>query len=292
MDSVRKLIPGDEAALMRFLESRPDTTMFLRGNLAAAGVEDHGERLQGTWAAAFEDGEVVAAAGHFWNGNVILEAPRHLEAVLCEAVRRSPRGVQGLVGRHEYVATARALLGLEGAAASLDSVEILYRLELERLVVPAALQEGRVTCRRATLADLPTLAPWGRAYRIESIGMEDGSDLEKALEHGQRASVADGRVWILEEDGTPVAMTAFNARTDDCVQVGGVYTPPELRSRGYARCAVAGSLLDARKDGAERSILFTGEANPSAQACYVGLGYEAIGDYHLLMLREAHDVAL
>ena len=41
-----------------------------------------------------------------------------------------------------------------------------------------------------------------------------------------------------------------------------------------------------------RSILFTGEDNPAAQRCYMRLGYEVVGDYHLLMLRDAHDVRL
>ena len=53
---------------------------------------------------------------------------------------------------------------------------------------------------------------------------------------------------------------------------------------------MAGSLLDARAEGAVRSILFTGEDNPAAQACYVKLGYEPVGDYHLLFFWEPQDL--
>lgn len=66
------------------------------------------------------------------------------------------------------------------------------------------------------------------------------------------------------------------------VQVGGVYTPPALRSRGYARCAVAGSLLAARAEGAERAILFTN--NPAAVRAYEALGFARIGEYALVLL--------
>jgi predicted GNAT family acetyltransferase len=37
-------------------------------------------------------------------------------------------------------------------------------------------------------------------------------------------------------------MTGFNAQPRGIAQGGGVFTPPALRSRGYARAAVAGSL--------------------------------------------------
>ena len=292
MPHVRTLQPGDEAALLRFLQSRPDTTMFLQGNLAAAGLVDRGRRCQGTYAAAFEGDDVVAVAGLFWNGNLIMEAPIHLEAVVREAVRRAPRPLQGLIGVNAYVAQARALFDREGAPASLDSRELLYRLELDQLVVPPALNEGDVTCRRAELDDLPVLVPWGCAYQIESIGAEDAPGLRDRVADSQRTRIAERAIWILHRGDEPVAMSAFNAFTADCVQIGGVYTPPELRSRGYARCAVAGSLLHARADGKARSILFTGEDNPAAQACYVRLGYKHVGDYRIVMFREPHELGL
>ena len=62
-------------------------------------------------------------------------------------------------------------------------------------------------------------------------------------------------------------------------------TPPELRRRGYARAVVAASLLDARAEGAERSILFTPVENIPAQRAYEALGYRHIGDYRLFLLR-------
>ena len=57
----------------------------------------------------------------------------------------------------------------------------------------------------------------------------------------------------------------------------------EARGRGVARAAVAGSLLHAAGHGAHRSVLFTGEGNLPARRAYEALGYEAIGDYGLLL---------
>jgi predicted GNAT family acetyltransferase len=69
----------------------------------------------------------------------------------------------------------------------------------------------------------------------------------------------------------------------DIVQLGGVYTPAELRGRGYAKCSVAGSLLAAREGGATRAVLFT--QNPSAARSYEAVGFRALGQYGLVLLR-------
>jgi len=76
------------------------------------------------------------------------------------------------------------------------------------------------------------------------------------------------------------------------VQIGGVYTPPAERSRGYAHCVIAQSLLDARDAGVSQAILFTGEENYAAQKAYIALGFQHVGDYRLLILREAVKVKI
>jgi predicted GNAT family acetyltransferase len=67
------------------------------------------------------------------------------------------------------------------------------------------------------------------------------------------------------------------------VQIGGVWTPPPLRSQGFARAAVAGALLAARARGVPRSVLFTEEDNHPAKAAYRALGYQRVGDYGMVM---------
>jgi predicted GNAT family acetyltransferase len=292
MATVRVLGPGDEEALEAFLISRPYTTMFLRGNLRQAGIVDRGEFMQGTYVAAFEDDAVVAAGSHFWNGNLNLEAAGHVEEVVRTALRASGRGVRGIVAPHAQAVAARRLLGLEDAPTMMDSKEDLFHLELDALRVPTALASGEVSCRRAREDDADVLAPWRVAYDIETLGVPEDQAVKNASRERTRRGVATGNVWVLAKDGGLVSMTAFNATLPDCVQVGGVYTPPELRSRGYARAAVAGSLIDARDEGATRSILFTGEENHPARACYEGLGYERVGDYGLILFRREHVLSL
>jgi len=67
------------------------------------------------------------------------------------------------------------------------------------------------------------------------------------------------------------------------VQVGGVYTLPKCRNRGYGRTVVAGSLLDAKAGGVKKAILFTGMNMEAAQRMYQALGFRPIGDYGLVI---------
>jgi predicted GNAT family acetyltransferase len=63
-----------------------------------------------------------------------------------------------------------------------------------------------------------------------------------------------------------------------------VWTPPELRGRGYARAVVAGSLLAVRVEGIRRAVLFTDDDNVQAQRAYVALGFARVGDYGIVLL--------
>ena len=65
--------------------------------------------------------------------------------------------------------------------------------------------------------------------------------------------------------------------------MGGVFTPPEFRRRGYARAVVAASLLEARAGGVSTGILFTGAENVAAHRAYVALGFRIVGTYRLLL---------
>ena len=272
----------DEPVLLRFLEGRPDTTMFLRANLRKAGIEDRGARFQGTYVGAWRDGEIVGAASHCWNGNLLLEAPAALEEVVRHAVRASRHDLRGLIGPWDQCLTALKALDAEDRPRQTFSREALFALDLSDLRVPRPLHAGEVQVRPATRADVGDfMTDWEVAYEVEALGTEPGDELRAQAQASLEANLGNG--WILEQAGRPVSMSSFNAALPDCVQIGGVFTPPEDRNRGFAACTVAGSLLAAREQGVRRTILFTGDDNPAAQACYRGLGYEQVGDYGIVL---------
>ena len=280
--TVRVLGHGDEARLEAFLARHAESSMFLRANVRASGLEDRGEPYHATYAAAVDGDRVVAVAAHAWMGGVLLQAPEHLEAVVRYAVERSGRPVRGLIGPWAQVVAARAALGLTDAPTRLASREILYTLTLSDLVMPVALGGGAVTCRRPTDEELPLITEWRRAYNAEANRVPD-DEAGRARASGEAVRWhAERAHFLLTHADQPVAYSAFNARLPDMVQVGGVWTPPALRSLGFARCVVAGSLLTARAEGARHAILFTAEENAPARRAYEALGFRPIGEYGLV----------
>jgi RimJ/RimL family protein N-acetyltransferase len=282
---LKTLSLGDEAALREFLSPHEASSMFLLANAHAAGLVDRGEPLQGTYVAAIDSGRWMGVAAHFWNGMLVLQAPDPAtrEPLARAALLRSGRTLQGLAGPRDQLDGALSALDLRDRRASLDSREKLYDLELADLRVPEALASGRVVCRPPRASELDLLAAWRAEFSIESLGVSGGETL-RAMSRAELARQhADGAVWVAVEAERPVSLSAFNARLPAVVQVGGVWTPHGLRGRGYARCVVAGSLLEARRGGAKRAVLFTDEENAPARAAYEALGFRVIGDYGLVV---------
>jgi predicted GNAT family acetyltransferase len=156
---------------------------------------------------------------------------------------------------------------------------------LDDLIVPDDLASGQVTGRRIEPRDLELITRWTVAYSIEAIGAIENHQLWEKCQSSVERSLKAGHTWVLERQREPVACSSFNAAIQEAAQVGGVWTPPELRRRGYGRAVVAASLLDARSEGVDKAILFTGESNVAAQRAYTALGFRHIGDYRILLLQ-------
>lgn len=269
--------PGDEGELERFLLAHADSSMFLRGNSRKAGLVDRGEPLQGTYVAAREDGAIVAVAAHFWNGNVMAQGPLALIGDAARAaVERTRRDVRGILGPVAQVAAVRTALGLAGRATTLDSHEDLMTLPLADLRVPRALSNGDWICRNPAAEDDPTLEQWDFDYGTEALGASPTREPPPPTPFQPQPSG-----FVLVADGQLVAQCRFTAELPDAVLIGGVYTPPTLRNRGYGRAVVAGALVAASARGVTRGVLFT--ENRAARAAYEAIGFRVVGDYAIVL---------
>jgi uncharacterized protein len=248
------LKPGDEARVDRFLRSHADSSLFLRSNLRAAGLTYEGKRLQGTWVGQEEQGDLVGVVCHLWNGNLLFQAPHHAVALAHFASEQSKRKVEGLVGPWEQLESARRALNLDVTRPKISSLESLYALPLSSLIVPS----GGWECRRMRAEDLDVTAQYRSEFIVEALGGE-ATDAREA--------VAASAYFVLCVEGRIVSSGCFNAQLPECVQLGGIYTPPAERRRGYARRLVAGMLRVARAEGVTRAVLF----------------FRRIGDYGLVL---------
>jgi RimJ/RimL family protein N-acetyltransferase len=141
---------------------------------------------------------------------------------------------------------------------------------LAGLVPPEPMPDGAP--RVAGEPDRDLLERWSRAFASEV------NDLT-----GLRADVVSDRLsygglTLWEARGRPVAMAGHVRPAAGVVRVGPVYTPPELRGRGYGGAVTAAVTSAAIGAGAHEVVLFTDLANPTSNALYRRLGYEPVAD--------------
>jgi predicted GNAT family acetyltransferase len=276
---LREARAGDEAAMETFLAAHAETSMFLRGNLHELGLFDR-DHPHGTEYWLVGGGAITAVFGLTNRGFAMSQAPDASPALwdaFAEAVQgRELGGITGEAGQADEMKRA---LGVMDADYALDLPEPLYRLALKALVLPDRPGEIRAPGE----GDRALLELWNAAYVTELRMTTPERVAAEARERAQRA-IAGDRTRLLIVDGAPVAMTALNARLPDMVQIGGVYTPPELRGLGYARRVVALHLDELRREGVSTAILFASGA--AACRAYEAIGFERIGTYALSILKE------
>jgi uncharacterized protein len=283
---IRKLLSKDFEILDQFLIPYNDTSMFLRSNSRRGGFELHfGQEFSADYYGCFEGDELQGVMAFCWNGAILCQVPNPLHIpIIFKVIQNLELDFQMnlILGPSNQV---QILLScLEGKHkdirkhVSLDSLQTIYDLDLDKLVIPESLKEGKVFCRLAKLEDVPTLVAWREAYNLE-LGFPA---LEREQEIAETIScIGVKTVFVLEDQGKLVARSDFNAVLSDIVQIGGVWTPPDLRNQRYARAVIAGSLLEAKKNGVQRAVLFTG--NPAGVRCYESLGFREKGKYHILV---------
>lgn len=143
--------------------------------------------------------------------------------------------------------------------------------ELRRVIPPAPIPGF---LQPATEADLPLAAAW--AYNFMQDAGLPGTAAEAAEIAGFRIADRDLFLW---DDGGPVSMAAKTRRSTHGISISLVYTPRELRGRGYASACVAAlsqQLLDA---GWQFCTLFTDLANPTSNDIYQRIGYRPVCDF-------------
>ena len=284
MPILRALTPDDRPVLQSFLKRHRQSSMFLRSNLVHGGLVYRGLRYQGHYVGCFEGDVLTDVAAHDWNDNVVLQAPHHPLDVAQAVVKNSGRAVTGVLGPWSQVQAVEPHLDFDRSRLGKVVPEHLYALDLAELRVPQILTDGPFQHRIAKLEDLPVLIAWRRVYDHITMGFPEHAISDDRNAQMLTGMIEDQRLWVLAENGEPVAMTGFSAMLPDTVQVGGVFTPQQHRGQGYARLAVALSLLEARKAGATEALLFTEMDNHPAQKAYEALGFVNVGDYGMVIL--------
>src|ERR1700722_6683358 len=239
-----------------------------RGAAADAGAADPaGLPLFGWWAG--DGGEAGGALMH------TPPYPLLLTAVTAGAAADLAAALAGrpLRGVNAPPETARRFAAAwrdgTGCLVTPHQRQRLYRLT--ELAWPDPAPDGAP--RVAVDADAPLLAGWFGAFARE-VGELTVADHAAAV----RDRLGYGGISLWQAGGRPVAMGGVSRQVAGMVRIGPVYTPPELRGRGYASAVTAELSLRAREAGAAEVLLFTDLDNPVSNSIYQRIGYRGVED--------------
>jgi predicted GNAT family acetyltransferase len=225
------------------------------------------------FAVAVKGGGIVAVALRTPPHNLILsqvDDERALEP-LASDVHSVFDALPGVVGPTKAVGVfARTWEERVGAPARLALRQRIYRAEEAR---PPAGVAGQM--RTYAEGDRKLLLEWLDAFVAEALPAAPPEDSEGVLEH-RLTDPAGG--FVLWEDDRPVSFGGFGGPTPNGIRIGPVYTPPELRRRGYASALTAELTRTLLEGGRRFCFLFTDLANPTSNTIYQRVGYEPVTD--------------
>ncbi|MBA2632124.1 MAG: GNAT family N-acetyltransferase [Chloroflexi bacterium] len=219
-------------------------------------------------------GRVVAATLRTPPHNQVLSWIEELGAVdvLVEALR--DERLPGMLGPTEPAARfARRWSDATGQPARIEVAERIFRLE--RVLPPERPATG--SWRFLESGDRDLIARWLVAFSDEA--MPEAPPMPDPGAAADRWIAQVGRIGYLWDDGGEVvSLVGAGGETPHGIRIGPVYTPPELRGRGYASSLTAAASQDQLDRGRQFVFLFTDLANPTSNKVYRAIGYEPVSD--------------
>jgi predicted GNAT family acetyltransferase len=262
LGAAEPLLLGDEA--------RHNLMLGIAGNL-----RDHpGLYLEFRGWVADDEGEVISTALQTPPYNLVLARPS------------SPGGAEALANAlwHERVeipgvtAAVPEVEEFSGAwsrRARLDS-QVRMRQRIYRLTTVRPVQGVRGRPRSAADADRRLLLDWVHAFASETFEDVDPKAAERQV--AARLDRGAGGFALWEHEGKPVSLVGWGGETPNGVRIGPVYTPPELRRRGYASALTASVSAKLLAAGRRFCFLYTDLENETANRIYGEIGYEPVCD--------------
>ena len=226
------------------------------------------------WTIA-ADGGVVGAALRTPPFNLLVARPLDDTALAFFASELHEQGVElpgvsGAVPEVDVFADAWTELG--GARRRVRMRQGVYAARAAE--VPTGVPGAP---RPASPDDRRLLVDWLHAFQQEALG-EHAPHIELEQMVDRRLAARTGGLVVWEDDAEPVSMCGFGGRTPHGIRIGPVYTPRELRRRGYAGALTAHVTKQQLESGRDYCFLYTDLANPTSNRIYMNIGYERVCD--------------
>ena len=150
--------------------------------------------------------------------------------------------------------------------------QLIYRLDkMEKINYSG----GRL--REAEPRDAKILENWFYTFNKEALGEDDPEGAAIAANN----KIAEGGLFVWENDGSIVSMAAASRPTRNGITINYVFTPSGYRGFGYATSCV-GKLTEKMLEKYRFCSLFTDQANPTSNGIYLKIGYRPVAEFRMV----------
>ena len=207
---------------------------------------------------------------------IITRANREPIAALARDVFQAVPQLDGVTG------PARSADDFALSWSKLSRVEptlsMRLRIHETRKVVDSDLPAAPGHLRPATPADRALLTAWTEVF-VSDARIAEPVDVSLVVED----AIKRGRLHVWE-DAKPVSMAAWTGKTPSGVRINFVYTPRDLRGKGYGTACVKALTRQQLEQGNAFCWLYTDVSSAFSPNIFKRIGYWPVSDvseYHL-----------
>jgi predicted GNAT family acetyltransferase len=245
----------------------------------AEGLARNPTTARGAYLATVSNGqEVLACAAYISPFKLLLtRANREPIAALAQDAFTTVPEVDGITGPHRSAGDfASVWSNLSGGQSRIG---MRMRIHETRVVSPPGLPTAAGAIRLANEGDQELVTAWTEAFVAEA-------DIPEKFDSG--AIVQDGirrRRLYVWDDGGAKSMAAWAGKTPNGVRIHFVYTPRELRGKGYSTACVSALTRRQLEEGSTFCWLYTDLSSAASPNIFKRIGYRPVSDVTEYYLR-------
>lgn len=263
MVELEELKPTDLRTALRWLDAEPVRNLRIIWALRTWGIFNLGLPEQGRYLTAFEDGDLRGLL--FLNnlGLLRLSGPPEIGIRLVERALML-WGLPGLLAGPEDMVDS-----ILSRFSSLESAVEHIEEEVSMVLQPEDFKPYGKKASLSLLEDVDELVELERLMQLEMLG---SSAAEWVLRSQILRAVEGGVSCLIRHRGRVVGKAEMDATTPAADELGGVFTLPGMRGRGYAKACC--SFLCGLSVASGKTVrLETQRDNLPALAVYSELGF-------------------
>lgn len=142
-------------------------------------------------------------------------------------------------------------------------------------------EKNDISIKNCGILDFDRIFPLQKSYELEEVVFSPRDFNQNLSELALKKNLTQKKIFALEEKGKIISKLAINAHGKNCVQLGGIFTLPEFRKKGFAKKML---LLFCKKycRYGKKIIIFVKKTNFAANKLYNSCGFRKIDNYKIV----------